>query len=485
MDDSIRSRAEIIANKEEYDLLIIGGGIVGAGIARDAAMRGMKTLLVEQKDFAFGTSSRSSRLLHGGIRYLAQGRVGLVREASREKKILHKIAPHLAEPLPFLFPTYRGTSWAKWKLRIGVTIYDWLCGGENLGRSTALTKRQIGEQFPMLTQKGLTGAVRYFDGMTNDSRLVIDNIAAAAYHDASVLNYCKYINATREESHWKIQLHDELENREFEVTAKSIVNATGPWSHKIPNSKTQLRPTKGSHLVIDREKLPVPDAVVVVDGKRILFSIPWGDRVVLGTTDTDYDGPLGSPKCTQEDIDYILGIMNRAYPDANLKPSDIISTWSGLRPLPYVPNAHPSDISREHEIKVSQPGWIDITGGKLTTYRLIAQQAVDQVQSEIGKEFERCKTARWPLLEEKNPYSTIVPPPVEEKVVKNACEKEWAINLDDVMLRRTRWGYYFPNQEEIATQVASWMGLIFNWDKEKIDQEVQIYLELQKPDTDS
>jgi glycerol-3-phosphate dehydrogenase len=249
------------------DLLIIGGGIVGAGIARDAAMRGLRAGLVEQNDFASGTSSRSSRLLHGGLRYLAQGRVGLVRESSLEKTIIHHIAPHLAQPLAFVFPTYRGNrKWVLWQLKLGVKIYDLLCGGRNLGKSTALTPTDVLRAVPALNPEGLTGAVRYYDGFTNDARLVLDTLRSAAKHGAIVLNYSPFRNATPREF-WQCEIEDALSGKKLTVRARAVVNATGPWAGGLPHSRVKLRLTKGIHLVVDNSRLALRETVVMTEGK--------------------------------------------------------------------------------------------------------------------------------------------------------------------------------------------------------------------------
>ena len=222
-------RADALAHRA-FDVLAIGGGIVGAGVARDAAMRGLRVGLVEQHDFAFGTSSRTSRLLHGGLRYLAQGRLKLVYQASHEKRTLHRIASHLAEPLAFLFPTYRGTQWPLWKLRIGVRLYDWLCGGQNLGPSAALGRDETLGLLPGLAEESLTGAVRYFDGLTNDARLVLDTLRSAADHGAVVANYTRLEEASPGAGGWVCRVRDTESGRGFEVRSRSVVNATGPWA---------------------------------------------------------------------------------------------------------------------------------------------------------------------------------------------------------------------------------------------------------------
>jgi glycerol-3-phosphate dehydrogenase len=439
------------------DVLVIGGGIVGAGVARDAAMRGLRVGLVEQHDFAFGTSSRTSRLLHGGLRYLAQGRIGLVHEASREKRILHRIAPHLAEPLPFVFPTYRRTAWPLWQLRIGVKIYDLLCAGRNLGPSYSMTPNQVRAHLPGIASVGLTGAVRYFDGLTNDARLVIDTLRSAARHGAVVANYMRLQEANTSANGWICRFVDSTSQRTHEARARIVVNATGPWAPTVPHSHVRLRVTKGVHLVIDRRRLAAPDAVVMVDGKRILFAIPWGERVILGTTDTDFQGSIDQVHTDTDDVSYILRVVNRAFPAAQLIESDVISTWAGVRPLLASNRGGPSDISRAHQINMSEADWFDVAGGKLTTYRLIGEQVVDQVVRRLGRRFLRCRTAEVPLLDAPCPESGIIPPAVSRELVEHYCRNEWAVSPEDIMLRRTSWQHYLTEAEAVAMKVSQWM----------------------------
>ena len=322
----------IFPSDSEVDLLIIGGGIVGSGIARDAALRGLKCLLVEQNDFASGTSSRSSRLLHGGIRYLAQGHVGLVREASSEKIVIHNIAPHLAMPLPFIFPTHSDGPWKLWKLRIGIKVYDLLCGRGNLGRSSSFHRDKILALLPGLNPAHLTGAVRYFDGMTNDARLVLDTLRSAVGANARLFNYASFASGIRKGERWKCEIRDQLTGNVASITTHCVVNATGAWAMKFAASRLKLRLTKGVHLVIDRSRLPLDDALVMSEGTRILFAIPWGERMILGTTDTDYTGPLENPTCDASDARYVLGVVNNTFPSAAITESDIISTWAGSAP---------------------------------------------------------------------------------------------------------------------------------------------------------
>lgn len=489
------------------DVLIIGGGIVGAGIARDAAMRGLKTGLVEQHDFAFGTSSRSSRLLHGGLRYLAQGRIGLVHEASVEKKIIHHIAPHLAEPLPFVFPTYRGNKdWRLWQLQIGVKIYDLLCGGRNLGRSTWLNTDEVMCKVPILQATDLQGAVRYYDGFTNDARLTLDTLRSAAGAGATLVNYCRFKDARRVSGIWECDITDEVNSDvgsrrraatdssgagsnpqphggDYLIRARTLVNATGPWADGLPHSAVKLRVTKGIHLVVERSRLQVPETIVMTEGKRILFAIPWGERTILGTTDTDYNGSRDEVTAESADIRYVLQITNQFFPRAKLATADVISSWAGLRPLVADPKGKPSDISRSHEIKNPEPGWWDVTGGKLTTYRLMAEQTVDRIvkflphSNALPRSIAPCRTAAELLLPASatQNLSGLLPPEFCRRVVEHYCTNEWAVHLDDVMVRRTGWQYYHRDAAHKAEQVARWMAELLGWSNEQRAAELQRY----------
>ena len=500
----------------DLDVLVAGGGVVGAGIARDAAMRGLRVGLAEQYDLAFGTSSRSTRLLHGGLRYLAQGHLGLVYQSSREKKIVHGIAPHLSRPLPIIFPTYRRTQWPFWKLRIGVKIYDLVCGGRNLGPSYGLSAGEVLLRAPGLKPYDLTGGVQFYDSQSNDARLVIDTLRSAAGHGAIICNYLRLETAFPGKNGWECHLRDTLTDQVHKIFARTVVNACGPWAAKLPHSSLRLRLTKGVHLVIDRQRLNLPDAVMVTEGQRTMFVFPWGDRAILGSTDTDYDGPLDDVRTEPDDARYVLDVINRNFPEAKLTPADILSTWAGLRPLIDTGRGGPSDISRAHQIHMPEPGWLDVAGGKLTTYRLIGEEVVDRVVKHLGKKVEPCRTAEEPLSErfESGAMATlawpcglkdstdlksnsqhahderghgtktdstsriesgILPPPVCREVVEHYCKNEWAVHLDDVMIRRTSWHYYLDNPIETAQQVAAWMGECCVWDVPRKDEELSRY----------
>ncbi len=493
----------------DLDVLVVGGGIVGAGIARDAARRGLRVGLVEQYDLAFGTSSRSTRLLHGGLRYLSQGNLKLVYESSHEKRIVHGIAPHLAQPMAFLFPAYRHSPWPYWQLRIGVKLYDLLCGGGNFEPSSGMTARELLARVPGINPSDLTGAVRYFDALSNDARLVIDTLRSAAEHGAIVGNYLRLEDAFPGKNAWQCALRDVLTNQTHRLIARTVVNATGPWASTFSHSSVRLRLTKGIHLIIDRQRLPIPEAVMVTEAKRILFVIPWGQRNILGSTDTDYDGPLDDVRTDPADVQYVLDVINGYFPQAKLTPADVISTWAGLRPLIASKHGRPSDISRAHQILMPEPGWLDVAGGKLTTYRLIAEQTVDRLFKYLGRKLPPCRTAKEPLLKDfdhgglsqflrsengtvplrsengtvpliNRIESGILPPPVSKELVEYYCHREWAVHLDDVMIRRTSWHYYHDQPSETAQQVAAWMAQCLAWNAAKQANELARYEELVK-----
>ena len=261
------------------------------------------------------------------------------------------------------------------------------------------------------------------------------------------------------------------------LTARCVVNAAGPWAAAIPHSSLRLRLTKGVHLVIDRQRLPLPSAVVMTAGSRILFGIPWGERVILGTTDTDYEGPPEAVSTDEADIAYILEIVNANFPAAGLTPADVIRTWAGLRPLIDTGQGGPSDISRAHQIRMPEPGWFDVAGGKLTTYRRIAQQVVDRIVGYQGRKAEPCRTATEPLLlpEQAGGAQRHSSPAGPADLVEHYCRHEWAVHLDDVMIRRTSWHYYHADAAKIACEVAGWMAGVLGWDAARQAAEVERY----------
>ena len=442
-------------------MLVIGGGIVGSGIARDAAMRGLCVGLVEQADFASGTSSRSSRLLHGGLRYLAQGRIGLVHEAGRERRTIARIAPHLAMPLPFVFPARRESRWSLRKLRIGVAAYDLITGNRGEFKSRRLDPRETLARVPGLDVTNLAGAVQYFDALTNDSRLVLDTLRSADRSGALLANYTRFLDAARVDECWRIQIEDTMARREIEISSRTIVSAAGPWAASLPESGIRLRLTKGCHVLVAHARLPIAAAVVMTEGDRILFAIPWGQRVILGTTDTDYTGSPADVRTEPADAEYILGVVNRHFPEARLSDRDVLADWAGVRPLvAHNGDEGPSDVSRAHVIRLRADGWMDVAGGKLTTYRLMAEQAVNRLVKYLDVDAPPCRTADEALLTpgDEEHFSGILPPPVSREVVGHYCVNEWALHVDDVITRRAGWRYVAEDVAGLEKQVGQWMS---------------------------
>jgi len=377
-----------------FDVLVIGGGITGAGIAREAALRGLSTALVEARDFGEGTSSRSSRLIHGGLRYLEQGRFHLVREALRERRILLRLAPHLVRPLPFILPVFLGDRVPRWKISAGLALYDILAAGGNVRRHRTLGKRDLLLAEPLLRERGLTGGAMYFDAQCDDARLVVATVRAAAGHGAKVANYMRVTGLipTVAGIHGAY-VRDELSGETGEVRARMVVNAAGPWADAIrrledARAAPLLRPTKGVHVVVPRARMGNRNAVIFtspVDG-RVMFVLPWGEWSYVGTTDTDF--PLGPDEVTVEpsDVVYLLRSANSLFPSARLEPSDVIASWAGLRPLLAAdPSAPASAISREHRVLRGPRGLYTIVGGKLTTWRSMAAELTDQLVKSLGR----------------------------------------------------------------------------------------------------
>lgn len=376
--------------REVFDVAVIGGGITGAGIALDAASRGLSVALIEKRDFASGASSRSSKLIHGGLRYLAQFHFGLVRESLRERATLAAMAAHLTKPLRFLIPIYDAGERSplgsnKAKLRVGLWLYDLLAGGRNIARHRWLAADAALKLAPALDPRGLRGAFVYFDGLTDDSRLVIEVIKAAAAHGAVVANYAMAnASAKTGDRIAGFGVVDELDGNEFVLRARVLVNATGVWSDETtrlssPSAPKKVRPSKGIHIVVPSEKFGNQTAVLVpsIGERRFLFVIPWQGRTLIGTTDADYHGSLDQPRAEDDEIDRVVQSVARAFPAARLARTDVISAFAGLRPLIAADGESTKELSRKEEIFVSKEGLITITGGKLTTWRRMAERVVD------------------------------------------------------------------------------------------------------------
>ncbi|MEO8228053.1 MAG: glycerol-3-phosphate dehydrogenase, partial [Gemmatimonadota bacterium] len=387
MKDSSRRSTLARLMADPVDLLVIGGGITGAGIARDAAMRGISVILVDQHDLASGTSSRSSRLVHGGLRYLEQRQFRLVSEAARERATLLAIAPHLVWPLEFVFPIHRGDRVPLWQLAAGVWLYDLLALFRKVRRHRVLGKRAMLEAEPMLRERGLAGGARYADAQCDDARLTIATARSAAHHGAMVANYMAVRGLRVQDGRIDgAALEDRLTGEQGAVRASLVVNASGPWVDRVrrledPNAAPMLRPTRGVHLVVPRERIGNRNAITFlspIDG-RVMFVLPWGDLSYIGTTDTDAPESPDTVTVTPDDIVYLLRSVNARFPGAHLVSEDIISSWAGLRPLVRDDAHSASGTSREHVIVQGPAGLVSVAGGKLTTYRSMAAEVVDRV----------------------------------------------------------------------------------------------------------
>ena len=375
------------AKGAEFDLLVIGGGITGAGIARDAVRRGLRVVLLEQGDLASGTSSRSSKLVHGGLRYLEQGEFSLVFEAVSERRTLMDIAPHLVNPLGFVFPVFESSRRGVLTIDLGMWIYDGLSLFRSPKIHKRLSKKQVAKVEPTLRNHDLKGAELYYDCSTDDARLTLETAIDAVQNGATVATWCRVEELIHDESGRAsgAVVRDRLSDDRFEVRASVVVNATGPWTDRTrrmaigDTAEPLLRPTKGIHLVVSTARLKVNNAVVMMhpeDG-RVLFAIPWGEETYVGTTDTDWDGDPAEVAADSNDIDYILESVNYFFPDAGLNREDVVSTWAGLRPLITEAGVDESSVSREHRLVMESDGVITIAGGKLTTYRKMAAEVVD------------------------------------------------------------------------------------------------------------
>lgn len=378
-----------------FDVLIVGGGITGAGTARDAALRGLRVLLVESNDWASGTSSRSSRLVHGGVRYLEHGHLHLVFEASRERRTLLKIAPHLVRPLRFTWPVYRGARIPRWKLRAGLLAYDALSLFRNVGTHRGASRRAILEREPALRSDELLGGARYWDASTDDVRLTLANIISAAQAGAVVLNHAPVVAFLHDADGMVrgARIRDDASGATTDVRARVIVNATGPWSDRTRRlddgvEHAAVLGSKGVHIAVPRERVPCSDALTLLhpgDG-RVFFILPSPVHTIVGTTETPSESGPTEIRANRRDVRYLLEAANFFFPKARLADADVISAWAGIRPLVAHAGTSANDASREHHIEASPSGLISVTGGKLTTYRSMAGEITDVVERALGRQ---------------------------------------------------------------------------------------------------
>jgi glycerol-3-phosphate dehydrogenase len=505
---------------ETFDVLVIGGGIVGAAVARDAATRGLATALVERGDFAGGTSGKTSRLVHGGLRYLRDFRIGLVREAVRERDRLLRLAPGLVRPLRFVIPVYEGRGLGTWSLRFGLFVYDALSREKCVPRRVWLSPGDVLAEEPKLDPEGLRGGGLYFDAACNDARLVLAVLRDASDAGAAVANHAEAVELLRDGDRVAgARVRTLLPEESVDVRARVIVNATGVWLDRLrARAAGSLRPTKGVHVLVPRERIGNMEGVVLTArrDRRVMFVVPWGAWSLVGTTDTDYAGDPDRVTAERDDVDYLLESVNDAFPSAHLTLSDVGSTFAGLRPLlrGRSDGAAESDVSRAHEIFEDPDGLLSVAGGKLTTQRAIAEDVVDRVCARLPRRLA-CVTRDRPLgppasaeadlrsmgfderaaahLASRHDPEDLRPflgePDARERIadglpylwieVHAAVGAEMALTLQDLLVRRLGILYEAADQgRSVAPAVASRMGRLLEWDAMRIHTELAAYEEL-------
>jgi glycerol-3-phosphate dehydrogenase len=519
--------------QEEFDIAVIGGGITGVAVARDAAMRGIRTALIEKGDFGSGTSSKSSKMIHGGLRYLKQLDVRLVRESLSERERLLHLAPHLVRPIAHLIPIYAGWM-ARLELRFGLRGYDLLAGESSLKRHRRLSPEEVLELEPLLASDQLSGGVLYYDCLVDDARLTLTTAKSAHECGAVVSSYTKATRlSTGTANTCQIGYRDVLTGREGTLRARVAVAASGPWTDELlrlhDNPEPMLRPTKGVHVVFDRNRLPVNHVVVLAtEDKRMIFAVPQDQSTYVGTTDTEYLGSLDEILVEAEDAHYLLAALNRSFPTLGLTPADIVSSWAGLRPL-LREQGDPSKVSRDYHVSLCDDGLAVIVGGKLTTHRTMAKSLLDQVAKRyshrLSKTFEECRTAevslvggemeefpgyfraqslglmgRWGLprrtaehlirsygrthmdvLALSRKDQSLLEPlgagcPVIKAEVIYAVEEEMALTLEDFMSRRTDLMHFGADQGlSVAKRAAKFIGRLLGWNAGRRRGEIERY----------
>jgi len=500
--------ARIENHPQPWDFIVIGGGATGIGTAIDAASRGYEVLLLEQSDFAQGTSSRSTKLIHGGVRYLQQGNLSLVLEALEERGLLLENAPHLVRNLEFIVPNYDW--WQGPFYGVGLKLYDVLAGKKGFGASRFLSKEETLARIPTIETRDLRGGIVYHDGQFDDSRLVIDMAKTAVEQGATVLNYCPVISLLKGQDHvCGVVAKDSFSGRELELKAKTVINATGVFCdaiRRMDDRKTAaiIQPSQGIHIVLDQSFLPGESAIMVphtADG-RVLFAIPWHDRVVVGTTDTPVKKPTLNPLPKKEELKFVL-FHAAKYLSKDPTPKDVLSTFAGLRPLVKAgETANTAALSRDHSLTVSPSGLMTITGGKWTTYRKMGQDIVDKAITMAGLDDRPSRTEHlnlfgWSADSEGNePFSVygssardlkqmirmdpeldrFIHPDLPYRMVEVvwSIRNEMARTLEDVMTRRTRALILNARASmaaapQIAAVMARELGRDEKWRKQQID----------------
>ncbi len=434
-----------LRQEEEWDVCIIGGGATGLGIALEAAASGLRTALIEGRDFASGSSSRSTKLVHGGVRYLEQGKMSLVSEALKERDRLMTNAAGHVDDFGFLIPVKR--QWARFYYGIGLRLYDLLAGSHRWGRTEWVGKREITNRLPHLAELGFIGAWRYRDGRFNDAELALGLAKTAAQHGAILANHCRAEGFIKEKGLVAgVHIQDVLTGEKFQLSAKVVVNACGPYSDAIcrmddPEHEDELRPSQGIHLVFDAEILKGGDALLIpkTDDGRVLFAVPWLGKVLVGTTDTPVNRIDMEPLAMEEEVAFVLDHANR-FLGLQLKREDIRSVFAGLRPLIQGRRENTAKLSRSHEVGASPSGLVNVRGGKWTTYRKMAEDTVRFFKKECGLEFEPADTAVL-ALDMTNTQPRGMHPKDESELasaVTLAVEEEMCMTTEDFLARRYR-----------------------------------------------
>jgi glycerol-3-phosphate dehydrogenase len=483
-----------------WDIIIIGGGATGAGAALDAASRGYKTLLIEQYDFAKGTSSKSTKLVHGGVRYLQQGNIKLVFEALRERGRLLKNAPHLTSTQAFIVPVY--SLWEKIFYGVGLKVYDVLAGSLSLGKTKLLNKKQTIQQLPSINTNKLYGGVLYFDGQFDDSNLCIEILGTAAKKGATIINYFKAIGFIKDNDKITgLEIMDTYTQNIYKIHAKAVVNATGAFTNEVvemddKNQSDFVTPSQGIHFVINKNLFEGSTAMMIpkTDDGRVLFAVPWFGKVIVGTTDTPIEKSNIEPKALEEEIKFVLEHINR-YGTQKITRADVNSIFVGLRPLISTKNkGNTSGVSREHALHISLSGLVSIIGGKWTTYRQMAIHAIDNAAF-VGKLPTRnCVTANLPIdlsVEKKNIIKSIIESnpeyahPIHADYhyqlaeIIYAVRHQMATNVEDILSRRIRLLYLDARLAmQVAPNIAMVLSKELNKDQNWIQQQVVAFNEL-------
>lgn len=469
---SSSNRSAHISNESnEFDLLIIGGGITGAGIALDASSRGLKVALVEKHDFAWGTSSRSTKLIHGGLRYLKQLDIALVKEVGTERAVVHRNARHLVVPEKMLLPIVKKGSLGKFSTSAALWVYDFLAGVKNKEQRKMLDKKSTKKAEPLLDTSKLIGGGMYYEYRTDDARLTIENIKKAVEFGAVCLNYSEFLKPIYENS--KIagaEIKDLIANETFEIKAKTVVNATGPWvdllrkkDNSLKGKRLQL--TKGVHIVVPFKALPIKQAIYfdVKDG-RMIFAIPRQNKTYIGTTDTVYNQDIDSPQCELEDVNYILQAINNMFPEIELNLKHVESSWAGLRPLIHEDGKSPSELSRKDEIFISESGLISIAGGKLTGYRKMAERIVNIISKTIDNQnIKGCITSSLNLFGGDFSSSREISDLIIDLTSKN---KQYGLSVEKIK----EWVYRY------GTQTPRIISYYLEYQKSESDNEINSLL---------